>query len=152
MSGKTRLYNIYHTMTERCCNRNHDNYRLYGGRGIKPCDEWINKERVPGTRNITKGWYNFKKWALENGYRDDLTIDRIDNDKGYSPDNCRWVTQREQANNKSNNCYITYKNETLTLSQWCEKLGLNRATISSRIYRGWTAEKAFETKIIRRLK
>lgn len=88
---KTRIYSIWCGMKQRCRDVNAINYRHYGGKGIKVCDEWVNNLQA------------FHEWAMANGYADHLTLDRIDNDKGYSPDNCRWVTMKEQQNNRSNN-------------------------------------------------
>lgn len=118
--SKTRLYKIWKGMKNRCYNIQTPKYKSYGGRGIIVCDEWL--ENYP----------SFKKWAVENGYKDNLTIDRIDNNKGYSPHNCRWVTNKVQSNNKRNNCFINYLGQTLTISQWSEKIGITPSTIWAR--------------------
>lgn len=94
----------------------------------------------------TKGFLAFKKWSLENGYADNLTIDRIDVNKDYSPENCRWVSVKFQENNKRTNHFLTYKDETKTMKQWCEELKLNYNTVRTRIRRGCSVEIAFETK------
>lgn len=142
----SRLNKIYQKMKERCYDVNNNRYNIYGGRGIKICDEWINKE-LTGIRNQTKGYLAFKVWALSNGYREDLTIDRIDNDKGYSPDNCRWVTPKEQSNNRRSNHLILYKGESHNLKTWCEMLNLNYDRTERRINKlHWSVEKAFETE------
>lgn len=85
-----RIKYIFNGMKQRCNNPNHDSYKYYGGRGIKVCDEWLDKD----------GLLKFYEWSVANGYKEDLSIDRIDNYKGYSPQNCRWVTSLEQAHNK----------------------------------------------------
>lgn len=139
-----RLQNIYVNLKQRCYNPKSTFYKNYGGRGITVCDEWLNSEMYDG--RSTKGWIAFKNWALSNGYADDLTIDRIDNSKGYCPENCHWVTMRTQQNNRRSNHLITYKGKTQSLVNWCRELNLNYDTIKCRIRRNWTVEKAFETK------
>lgn len=108
-----RLYIIYSNMKARCYNQNNKYYKDYGGRGITICDEWLND------------FMSFYNWSYENGYNETLTIDRIDNNKGYSPDNCRWTTPKQQANNRRNNIYLTYNDRTHTLTQWSEELGIH---------------------------
>lgn len=90
---------------------------------------------------------NFYNWAMANGYNDNLSIDRIDNNGNYEPSNCRWADQEEQQNNKSNNYLITYKGETKTLAQWAKELNIKEGTIRSRIRYGWSIDKIFETPI-----
>ncbi len=101
-----RVCRIFNAMKSRCYNKNNRQYKDYGGRGIGLCEEWNDRDKV-GVE--TKSYLAFKKWALSNGYQDSLTIDRIDVNKGYSPDNCRWLSFKEQANNKTSNHYVTYK-------------------------------------------
>ncbi len=101
-----RIYSIYDGMRKRCYNENNDNYDRYGGRGITICNEWLSDFK------------NFYEWAINNGYQNNLTIDRIDNDGNYEPGNCRWATIQEQCYNKSNTVYITIDGETNTILEW----------------------------------
>ena len=141
--ARDRLQNIFLHMKDRCYNPNFKEYKHYGGRGITICDEWQ-------TPYSWKGGRAFKKWALENGYADNLTLDRIDVNKGYSPDNCRWVSMKTQQNNKRNNRLITYNGKTQTIALWCEELKLPFSTVKNRLNRGLPAEKIFsETNLIR---
>lgn len=126
--SKTRLYNIWNQMIHRCSDNKNISYPLYGGRGICVCDEWGDFER-------------FKSWALENGYAKGLVIDRIDSDSNYGPDNCRWVTQKENSNNKRNNRYLTIDGVTKTAKQWAEQKGINYATLIYRMNKGITDAK-----------
>ena len=115
-------------MKTRCYNPSSNKYHAYGARGIKVCDEWKNSFK------------KFKEWALSNGYGDNLTIDRINNDGNYEPSNCRWVTNKQNTNNTRKNRVITYNGETHTMSEWCEILRVKLGTLSARIYRGWSLE------------
>ena len=136
MSG-TRLYRIYRDMKNRCNGLKKRDKANYYDRGITVCDEW-------------KTFEAFRDWALANGYRDDLTIDRIDNDKGYSPNNCRWATRVEQNRNTRQNHYITYNGETHTMREWADILGIKYATLKSRLDSyNWTVEEAFNTRILK---
>lgn len=129
--SRTRLYRIRRKIIDRCYNQKHPHYHRYGGRGITLCEEWLND------------FLSFYNWSMANGYADNLTIDRIDNDKGYSPENCRWATEKEQHNNTSQNHLITMNGKTQNVTQWCEELGVNRAYVYRRLKKGWSPEKAF---------
>ena len=125
-----RLYSIWSNMKTRCYNKNTECYSGYGGRGITVCDEW-------------KKFEAFRDWALSNGYSDDLTIDRIDNDGNYEPSNCRWATDDEQRNNTRRNHFLEYQGKRLTIKQWSLIVGISDKTIRDRINRyGWTTEEA----------
>ena len=148
METHSRLSGIFRSMKKRCYNIKSIQYEYYGGRGIKLCDEWNDRTiiRISGI-GYTKGFLAFKKWALENGYQDNLSIDRIDVNKNYEPSNCRWVTKQAQANNRRSNKYISYKGKTQSLADWCRELGFNYPTIKERFRRNWSVEKAFETPL-----
>lgn len=116
----TRLYALWVDMRLRCNNPNYKQYKDYGGRGIKVCKEW-------------DSFVCFSYWAEHNGYKENLTLDRIDNNGNYCADNCRWTTRRVQNNNKRNNHLISFLGKTYTLSQWAEISGINKGTFISRI-------------------
>lgn len=130
-----RLYRIWAGIRRRCNNPNVPNYKDYGGRGIKVCNEWNSFE-------------NFEAWARSNGYADNLSIDRIDTNGDYCPENCRWATDKEQANNKRNNKFITFNGKTQTMKQWAEELGINYSALKCRLQvYGWDIEKALEKEL-----
>lgn len=133
--AKDPLYDICTQMIARCHNPNHASYFNYGARGITVCDEW----RYDRSK--------FVDWANENGYRKGLSIDRINNDKGYSPDNCRWVDRTVQQNNTRRNHWITANGETHTISQWARIKGVNRGVIFRRLKRGWSEERAINEPV-----
>ena len=122
----TRLYNIWRNIKQRCFYKINSNYKNYGGRGIEVCDEWLDKEN---------GFINFYNWAMDNGYKDDLTIDRIDVNGNYEPNNCRWANLKTQAKNRRNNHIIEYNGEKHCISEWAEILKINYNTLLSRVRR-----------------
>lgn len=124
--SNTPTWNTYRRMMERCYYPRKDSYPKYGGRGIAVCSRWRE---------------SFENFFADMGTRpDDCTLDRIDNDGPYSPENCRWATSIEQMNNRTNNVFVTYEGKTLTATQWSRIVGIPVSTIRSRIRRGWTAE------------
>lgn len=152
MKKPSKLNGIYRAMKRRCYNPNCKDYVNYGGKGITICDEWNNSEKVCTHYGIwSKGWKAFEEWAMANGYKEGLTIDRIDNNKGYSPENCRWADKKTQSNNRNYCQVITYKGKTQNMKQWCEELNLNYKTIQQRITgRHWSVDRAFSTQIKKR--
>lgn len=124
----TKLYHTWYAIKQRCYYTKHIGYKHYGGRGIRMFKEWRDD------------YLAFKKWSIENGYNDNLTIDRIDVNGDYTPDNCRWVDTIIQANNKRNNILFTYKGKTQSLKLWCKELGVSYKTATTRYYRGHTLE------------
>lgn len=120
--SNSRLYNSWRRMRERCSPEYRDSH-LYHDRGIKVCDEW-------------QDFQVFMEWALANGYEEGLTIDRKDNDKGYQPDNCRWLTRANQNRNRRLCIYLEHDGKTLCLAEWCEVYGINKETARKRYHRG----------------
>lgn len=121
-------------MRQRCENPNCTAYRKYGAKGISVCKEWQSFE-------------NFYSWALTNGYKDTLTLDRIDGAGNYEPDNCRWATQKEQQNNRCNNVKLTYRGETKSIYEWSDITGIPPKVLYDRQYRGWDVERIFSQKV-----
>jgi hypothetical protein len=135
--SETRIYRIWQHMRNRCYNKKVPAYKYYGARGIKVCDEWRNS------------FESFYEWAMSNGYNDTLTIDRIWVNGNYEPSNCRWATYKVQANNKRSNTRISYKGETMTISELCDKYNLHYHRVHSRMMElGWNIEDAVEVEKI----
>lgn len=128
----TKLYGVWCGIRSRCNNPNNKEYHRYGGRGINVCDEWSE-------------FVNFREWAYNNGYSENLSIDRIDNNGDYCPSNCKWSNRYEQANNTSTNVFVEYNCQTHTLSEWAKMLNLNYKRLH-RAYRnyGYSFEKSIE--------
>lgn len=133
----TRIDNIYKNMISRCYYPKNNRYKNYGARGIKVCEEWRKDRRL------------FYKWAYDNGYSDDLSIDRIDVNGNYSPENCRWSTVAEQNNNRTSNHYLVIGNERRSIAEWSRISKVKSATISARLRYGWSAERAVFEKTSR---
>jgi hypothetical protein len=116
----TKLYNVWNTMKQRCNNPNVKCYERYGGRGIKICNEWYTFEP-------------FYKWALTTGYKEGLSIDRIDNNGNYEPNNCRWIDAKAQANNRRSSRFVTHNGETHTIAEWSNITGIKSSTLFERL-------------------
>jgi len=125
--SRSRIYRVWKCMIARCDNYENDNYYWYGFKGISICEQW-------------RDFITFYNWALANGYGEDLTIDRIDSNGNYCPENCRWVSQKEQCNNFSSNHTIIYKNKFYSMAKFADLLGYKYWTVSNRIKLGWTPD------------
>lgn len=128
-----RLYSVWRSMRRRCNSQSSDCYDRYGGRGIYVCNEWNDYDA-------------FRLWAINNGYKKHLTIDRIDNDGPYSPDNCQWVTNHEQHSNTRRNRLITFRGETKHIAEWARQMGIHRSTLRLRL-NNWPLEKAMTSPV-----
>lgn len=131
----SKLYGVWHCMKQRCYCKTYRNYCDWGGRGITVCDEWKNDYRA------------FKKWAMENGYKEGLSIDRINNNGNYEPKNCRWTTPLEQANNRRNSKHLMYNGEEHSVVEWAKIMGIDREIIYHRLSAGWSIEKTLTTPV-----
>lgn len=129
---ESSLHKKWRSMLRRCHDKTDKNY---GAKGICVCDEWLD-------------YRNFKEWAENSGYIDGLTIDRVDNNKGYCPENCRWADRKTQNNNTSRNHMITFNGETKTMAQWAETTGISYDAIKSRLNKhGWSVDRALTTPV-----
>jgi hypothetical protein len=136
-SQETRLRKILTNMKMRCYNPHTKYFENYGGRGIRIGDEWLAKDGADA----------FCEWALNNGYADGLTIDRINNDGDYEPNNCRWVDRIAQMNNTRLTRYLTYEGKTQSVTLWAREKGMKPVTLISRLERGWNVEDALTKPI-----
>lgn len=134
--SNSKLYKVWVAMKRRCENKADSGYHNYGGRGIAVCEEWKND------------FVSFCKWAMDNGYKEGLTIDRINNDGNYSPENCRWATRKEQASNLRKTIFLEYCGERYSLSQWGDITGYGSHAIYDRVFiRGWAVEDALSIPV-----
>ena len=129
--SSTVLYKRWSGIKERCYSPNSTKYYRYGARGIKMCDEWKND------------FIKFYDWSINNGFSENLTIDRIDVNGDYCPENCKWSNNIEQANNKTNSRFITYKGKTQTVAQWSRETGVAYDNIIARLRLGWDVDSIF---------
>ena len=129
-SPDKKLYWVWSTMKGRCLNPKNKQYKDYGARGINVCFDWLKFE-------------NFYNWALCNGYTQGLKIERMDNNSGYSPNNCKWANNFEQSQNRRRTHHITRNGVTKTIAEWCRELGLNESTIHQRFRKGCDIDKLF---------
>ena len=132
----TKLYNVWCGIKKRCYYEKNANYKDYGARGICVCDEWQKFEP-------------FMEWALTNGYKEELSIDRIDTNGNYCPENCRWVDRYTQANNRTNSKYLTFNGETHTFAEWSRITAIPYETLRWRTIRGWSSQRALTEPIHR---
>ena len=130
---RKRLYKVLIHMKSRCHNPIDKRYADWGGRGISVCKDWLDDPN------------SFSRWAVENGYKPGLTIDRINNDGNYCPDNCRWITISENNQNRRSSRYYTYDGKTMNIQQWCNEYGISRSMLNKRLSMGWDFEKALTT-------
>ena len=140
LSNSPRLHGVWSKMKERCYRKKNKSYEDYGGRGISVCDEWLYSFQA------------FAEWAIENGYDENAdfmkcTLDRIDNNGNYEPSNCRFITIKKQCNNRRNNRFLTLGDETHTISEWGDMVGINPCTIQKRLKSGWSVRKALNTPV-----
>ena len=131
----SRLYHIYNGIKQRCYYPKAASYKWYGAKGIVMCDEWKND------------FMSFYNWAITNGYFDRLTIDRIDSNGNYEPSNCKWVTYKQQANNRSSNAFLSLNGVTHTIAEWSDITGIPKGTIQHRKHKNWSDEKALTTPV-----
>lgn len=129
-SNRKKLYAVWNSIKQRCLNENNKAYKYYGGRGIAICKEWANDFAL------------FEKWSMTNGYRQGLSIDRVDNNKGYSPQNCRWATIKTQLNNTRSNRILEYNGVKKTVAQWSREVNISNSIIVNRLNRGWSVKDA----------
>lgn len=128
--SKTKLYRVWNSMKDRCFRETCSGFKHYGGRGISVCAEWLD-------------YQTFHDWAMSSGYKEGLSIDRIDVNGNYAPSNCRWVSKKVQANNTTANRVLCHNGESHTMSEWSKILGIGYSTLAKRLQDGWSVERAF---------
>ena len=135
---RKRLYSIWNTCRKRTLNPKNKDYPHYGGRGIRMCKEW------------EEDFETFRQWAMTHGYRDGLTMDRVNNNAGYNPGNVRWISRKAQARNRTTNTYLTVDGRTRPVVEWCEMYGIPDYVVVRRIKAGWSPEDAVKRPVRKR--
>lgn len=130
-----KLYATFSRMKGKCYNPTHDHYKWYGARGIKICDEWLNS------------YVAFRDWALSNGYIEGLTLNRKENNGNYTPDNCNWVTMKEQSRNRRSNKFVVFNGVRMTNAEVAEKYGMSQITLGRRLLNGWGSDRAIKQPV-----
>lgn len=133
------LYRTWSNAKSRCSDVNAQSYKDYGGRGITVCDEWKDDFQA------------FYDWAMVNGYKKGLTLERIDNNKGYAPENCKWATMKEQSNNRRNSRYLEFMGKKRTISQWADAIGISGDALYHRLKLGWSIERALTSPKLKQI-
>lgn len=134
--SKTPLSLVLKHLLHRCYNKNNYSYHNYGGRGISVCDEWRFNQA------------SFYKWAIENGYNENLELDRINVNGNYEPSNCRWATIKEQARNRRTNVFVEYKGKRKIIIEWCEEYNMSYSNFYARQKRGWSIHEILTTPML----
>ena len=128
----TPLHKVWLSLKQRCINPNNKRFKYYGEKGVTVCKEWQDN------------FLEFYNWSMKNGYKKGMTIDRIDNDGNYCPSNCRYITNKQQQFNRSNNRYITVNDVTLTVTEWSEMMKIRRDKLNWRLNNGWEVKDLFK--------
>ena len=134
-ASKSKLFFIWQAMRRRCYDDKNISFQHYGGRGITVCEEW------------KLSFESFQAWSLQNGYEEGLSIDRIDVNGNYEPNNCRWVAKTLQSSNRRDSVWLTFKGETKILTDWADILSINQSAIRERLRRGWSVEDALTVPV-----
>lgn len=131
----TKIYHSWRAMKQRCYYPGHKYYKNYGGKGIKICEEWLNS------------FENFYNWSIKNGYQEGFSIDRVDNSKGYCPENCKWSDRKTQCRNRKSNIYLEFQGKKQCLKDWSEQTGIGFDTLRHRYKIGWDTERILTQKV-----
>ena len=135
---KQPWHGSYKSMMDRCYRKSAENFDMYGGRGIKVCDEWFFNP------------YAFGEWAENNGFQNGLTLERKDVNGNYCPENCTWATPKQQANNRRNTIFLEWNGQRKSVHEWADELGVSASTLKNRYYRGWSVEEIMTLSVSRR--